>query len=307
MKKVLALTLICLFSFQNITNAEVITNESSNKITTVSKIDSFVGEYKLLTFDVKISLNKDNKLILTLPLVDESIEQTYQVVKLQSTLYKGKSLEIFPVHGDFELIQINDFNFIIKFSGGYSIEFTKNNGELSKNIILRDSNFEVFNENSYQEMVSMYQEIVNTYQSYFEKIEKSSKPLDEKSSLESNMHSIQMELETHAVDWGGLYPEKAEELQKEAKSKSYWKDIKNPFTQMLGVGKNGAVMDYKMYKNYKTHPSLKGLVLYESIDSKFDKVEKKSFCTQYKIYGTDENGELLKDKDGKVFYLTNSN
>jgi hypothetical protein len=305
MKKILALTLICLFSLQNITNAEVISNESSNKITNVSKIESFVGEYKLLNFDVKISLNKDNKLILTLPLVDDSIERTYQVIKLQSTLYKGKSLEIFPVHGDFELIQINDLNFIIKFSGGYSIEFTKNNLEISKNIILRDSNFDIFNENSYQEMVSMYKELISTYQSYFEKIEKSSKPLDEKSSLESNMHSIQTELETHAVDWGGLYPDKSEELEKEAKLKSYWKEIKNPFTQMLGVGKNGAIMDYKIYKNYKPHPSLKGLVLYESIDSKFDKLEKKSFCVKYNIYGTDEKGELLKDKEGKVFILTN--
>ncbi|MFN4149811.1 MAG: hypothetical protein ACK4IX_02625 [Candidatus Sericytochromatia bacterium] len=42
MKKILSLTLICLFSFQNITNAEVISNESSNKITNVSKISSFI-------------------------------------------------------------------------------------------------------------------------------------------------------------------------------------------------------------------------------------------------------------------------
>ncbi|MFN4149809.1 MAG: ankyrin repeat domain-containing protein, partial [Candidatus Sericytochromatia bacterium] len=125
--------------------------------------------------------------------------------------------------------------------------------------------------------------------------------------LKSNIHYFQTIIETYSVDFGGIYPEKIEELQKEAKSKDYWKDIKNPFTQMIGVGKNGAIMDYKIYKNYKPHPSLKGLVLYEAIDSKFDKVEKKSFCTKYKIYATDENGDLLKEIDGKVFYLTNTN
>ncbi|MFN4149534.1 MAG: ankyrin repeat domain-containing protein, partial [Candidatus Sericytochromatia bacterium] len=125
-------------------------------------------------------------------------------------------------------------------------------------------------------------------------------------SLKLNMHTIQTAFETYAVDWSGNYPEKLEELIKESKSKSYWRDIKNPFTSMLGIGKNGALMDYKTYKNYKPNPSLKGLVLYEVINPKFDKEYKKSHCVKYKLYGTDENGELLKDKKGEIFFLTNS-
>jgi hypothetical protein len=300
MKKILALTLICLFSLQNITNAEVISNEYSNKITSTSKITSFVGEYKLLNFDVKISLNKDNKLILTLPFTDESIEKFYEIVDFPQGFFKGKSLEVFPVHGDFELVQISDTNFLIKFSSGYILEFVKNNGEISKNIILHDSNFEIFNEDSYKKTISIYKESLNIYQSYLQ-ILSSSKI----SSLKANMHIIQTVLETYAVDWSGNYTEKLEDLEKYAKNNGYWKNILNPFTGKSGLGKDGAFMDYKKYKNYKPHPSLKGLVLYESIDSKFDKEYKKLFCTKYKIYGTDDNGELLKDKDGKVFFLTN--
>jgi hypothetical protein len=137
--------------------------------------------------------------------------------------------------------------------------------------------------------------------SYLEK----KKDLLEYNIIKENMNVIQALSETYAVDWDDKYPEKIEELEKEAKSKDYWKDIKNPFTGMSGLGKDGAFMDYKKYKNYKPHPSLKGLVLYESVTPKFDKIENKSFCTKYKIYATDENGELLKDKDGKIFFLTN--
>ncbi|MFN4151596.1 MAG: hypothetical protein ACK4IX_11685, partial [Candidatus Sericytochromatia bacterium] len=121
-------------------------------------------------------------------------------------------------------------------------------------------------------------------------------------SIKANIYTITTVVETYAIDFNGKYPEKLEDLEKYAKSNGYWKEIKNPFTEMSGLGKNGSFMDYKTYKSYKSNPSLKGLVLYEAINPKFDKKLKKSFSTQYKIYGTDENGQLLKNKDGKIFF-----
>jgi ankyrin repeat protein len=137
--------------------------------------------------------------------------------------------------------------------------------------------------------------------SYFEK----NKNLVKNNITKENMHAIQILIQLYQSDLYSSYPEKLEDLEKYAKSNNYWTEINNPFTLTSGLGKNGSIMDYKTYKNNKNNSSFKGLVLYESINPKFNKEYKKTLCTKYKLYGTDENGELLKDKDGKVFFLSN--
>lgn len=115
------------------------------------------------------------------------------------------------------------------------------------------------------------------------------------SSVKANMHTFQTLLETYAVDYGGVYPENVEELYKEASSPSedyapYWKDFNNPYTSETGEGQS--YDDYSAMKDGKGRP---GMVYYQVIDE--DK-------TRYKIWGTDKDGNLLKDK-GEPFVLSN--
>ena len=60
------------------------------------------------------------------------------------------------------------------------------------------------------------------------------------SSVKANMHTAQTQLETYAVDWGGLYPTGITALKTEADAKKYWKDIKNPFGGTVAALTTGA-------------------------------------------------------------------
>lgn len=115
------------------------------------------------------------------------------------------------------------------------------------------------------------------------------------SSVKSNMHTLQMMVETYAVDWGGTYPENLGVLYEEASAKSYWKPFHNPFTNKEGIGKDGSLIDYPAYQlNSETLHRLKGLVLYLQENN-----------TSYQIMGTDFDGKPILMK-GKTFVLTNS-
>lgn len=57
-------------------------------------------------------------------------------------------------------------------------------------------------------------------------------------------------------------------------------------------------MDFNEYKSSSDKPSLKGLVLYETVD--------KEPFNEYKIYGTDEDGNLITDDKGQLFFLSNN-
>lgn len=128
------------------------------------------------------------------------------------------------------------------------------------------------------------------------------------SSVKANMHTVQTLAETYAVDWGGTYPKDLTLMQKEAIKGHYWKELTNPFTHKMGLAHKtnhlqGSIMDYNTYKNFKPHPKFAGMALYEAVIIKH--YSTRDF-TSYRIYGCDEKGELIKGKDGKVFYLTNS-
>lgn len=117
------------------------------------------------------------------------------------------------------------------------------------------------------------------------------------SSVKSNMHTFQTILETYSVDWAGVYPKTSKELKKVATSSNYpyWKDFKNPFTRTA----RNSFVDFSIYIKQKNKSKYKGYVIYEAI-------LKSTPITSYKIYGTDENGEIIKDSTGNVLYLTNN-
>lgn len=126
------------------------------------------------------------------------------------------------------------------------------------------------------------------------------------SSIKANMHTSQVLVETHAVDWAGLYPSTLKDLKNSATGKnSYWKDIVNPITSKTTLGKGGSMIDYSMYNTQKTNMSLlKGMVVYQPLKCKYNSNAKRNLCESYKIYGTDEKGVLIKEK-GSNFYLSN--
>lgn len=126
-------------------------------------------------------------------------------------------------------------------------------------------------------------------------------------SVKANMHTLQTIVETHAVDWQGLYPSTLTEMKKEATRKGYdyWKEFKNPMTSKTGIGQSGNMIDFSKYNTLKSKPeSLKGLVVYQPSKCKLDKDAKRSLCESYNIYGLDEKGKLIQ-VEGKNFILNN--
>lgn len=136
--------------------------------------------------------------------------------------------------------------------------------------------------------------------------------------VKANMHTFQTILETYAVDWGGAYPTDLNALEKYSKANNQWKDLLNPYTSTSGYGlsfarfkdwKTAVGYKYKVFKKeylfglrvlsgeYKTLETVEkkqpGLVLYKQLS-----------LTAYRIYGTDENGLLIGDRE-KKFYLSN--
>lgn len=112
-------------------------------------------------------------------------------------------------------------------------------------------------------------------------------------SVKANMHTLQTIVETYGVDWGGVYAAHMPMLYNEAKTTSvgpYWKDMTNPYTGKKALWSDW-IVDYKDYTPGETHA---GKAVYAPANS-----------VLYYIYGTDQKGELLKDK-GQVFYLSNS-
>jgi general secretion pathway protein G len=115
------------------------------------------------------------------------------------------------------------------------------------------------------------------------------------SSLKSNMHAFQEAAETYAVDWGGIYPENADDLRIEGIQKNYWRDFKNPFTNNTDTGtsilnnvSNGGYIDPSNF------PA-------GNMGYKKDIVK-----NGYAIYGADkETGRAIMN-NGKPFFLTNS-
>jgi ankyrin repeat protein len=110
--------------------------------------------------------------------------------------------------------------------------------------------------------------------------------------LKGNMIKLQRMLETYAVDWGGVYPSSIELLEQEAKEKSYYLEIKNPIDDNLA-----SLVNYNDYIN-KKYPYFS--VIY------MPKNNSEYAISEYKVFASDDNSNLLKDSFGQDFYLTNN-
>lgn len=214
-------------------------------------------------------------------LIDKKVEVYEKDGKLFISEVNSKNIK------ENELAKIGYLLFVLKNTQGMNIQFYKSkDGKFEKELVLRTLGGLRIDKNNF-----ILEEPKNS-------------PLIEE--LKKNMDIFRTIVETRSVSFSGTYAETSEKLKKEAEKIQYpyWKDFMNPFTSKIGLGKNGSVMDFNEYKNYTPSPSLKGLVIYEV--SGYKSLKCVNDCVYYKIYGTDEKGELIKDYNGKIFYLSNN-
>lgn len=271
--------------------------KNSQKELPIKKLSLFTGNYQLLYFNVKVSLNKNNKLILTVPIVSKSAEKyTERTIKI-FPLLKGKQfVGIFPYHGDYELLPVSNSVFRIQNSGGLSIEFIKKENDFDKKLVLHDINFNILDKQNFGKIISIHKTTITEVVKV--------QPQTIISSVKNNMHSLQIILEAYAIDRNFTYPNNLVLLIKEAKKNNLWKEFYNPISKKSGLGKEGSLLDFNDYKNLPMSSQRNGMVIYESLNCKNDNKIKKIICKSYKIYGADEKGKFIKDKDSN-YYLHN--
>ncbi|MGV3526518.1 MAG: hypothetical protein ACO1RX_20030 [Candidatus Sericytochromatia bacterium] len=114
-----------------------------------------------------------------------------------------------------------------------------------------------------------------------------------KHNIVAGMKTLQVYLETYAVDWGGVYPETLSSLYIEANKGGYFKGMINALTRTTWGYSNpsgdGVVADASL-------PCSPGLVRYKPIKTE-------SAITKYDISACDESGELKHRRE--VYTLTN--
>lgn len=124
-------------------------------------------------------------------------------------------------------------------------------------------------------------------------------------SVKANMHTLQTMVETYAVDWGGLYPDNLETLQREAQNTdtAYWKDLINPIPQQTKE-------KLLFWEHEVTKADLRGLGY--SIINEGQPVRPGSVSylpeanqTRYWIYGYNKDGQRIQNQ-GHDFALSNS-
>jgi hypothetical protein len=334
MKKILAITLIGLMNFQSVSQAETLNQDDTNKSISFStsnfsfvindksyNMDYFTGEFDVLGHKATILAKTSNSLEFNFSdfefakffdsSIKEVIEEKLKMNDANNDLIIAKSMiysMLFPYFKNYELVPIGGLTFVLKDSGGFTLEFKTDKSGLNRTLLLRNANGELVSNQGFEDILNHTQlkKMLGDFSLLSSNTSDENLPKDEKSLLKANMHTTQTLTETYAVDYGGIYALGMEALYEEASKPelNYWKDFKNPYTGKTGYGKDGAFMDFKAYKNYKPHPDLKGLVLFQPVIT-YDSYGKKNICVKYYIYATDETGDLLKDKDGKVFYLSN--
>ncbi len=109
--------------------------------------------------------------------------------------------------------------------------------------------------------------------------------------IKDNMHSLEIMVETYALDRGGVYAADLTHLEADAKKRDYWRNMTNPYQPDAPA--------MKLYQDYKPGPESAGLVLYAP------EADAEGYLSRYQIYGTDSQGQLIQEK-GQVLTLTNS-
>ncbi len=111
--------------------------------------------------------------------------------------------------------------------------------------------------------------------------------------VNTNMHTVQALVETFAVNNEDIYPSTVAELIAAGRKEGYWRDVVDPQSTEL-VDAAEILLDYSQYQ---PGPEMASKVFYEPMISDGE-------VLSYRIYGTDENGELLI-KDGEPYNLNN--
>lgn len=112
--------------------------------------------------------------------------------------------------------------------------------------------------------------------------------------VKTNMHVYQIMIETYSTDWSGNYPATSSTLQDEAKIKNYWRNLKNPFTQIADNGLANI-----------TSVSEAGLITPSSFPKGNIGYIHEPLINAYSIYGGDAKNGVAIMTGNKVFTLTN--
>lgn len=74
-------------------------------------------------------------------------------------------------------------------------------------------------------------------------------PYTKTRKVKANTYTIQVMLETYAVEWQGVYPQNIKELEIDAKKNHYWKDLVNPYDNTFNSFKDAKIHDIKTMGN----------------------------------------------------------
>ena len=110
--------------------------------------------------------------------------------------------------------------------------------------------------------------------------------------LADNMQRMRMMLETYPVT-AGHYPPDVDTLYQDAVRDNYWWGFRNPFDRGLIHNYREWMADYRLYQRFSDKRSYRGKVLYEPLPA-----------GGYRIYGCDENGELIRRENGSIYQLS---
>lgn len=254
-------------------------------------IDIIEKEYNFLDYKVKI-VKEENELYINFPLISKELEElNIMIKKIVPEKVISKEYTAFPLKGLNKLVKITDNIYIIKNSGGFTIETPKD----SNNLIIRDPNFDIFSKKDLKNKLLVYS-------NYLEDLKYAQYEVNLKEKLnwlKSNAHSFSTIIETYSVDFNGKYAENTKELEKAAKGvNSYWQEIVNPFNEKIKY----PVVDYNVYIKTKDKKIYAGYLVYQPI---FIKTKKYTGFYKYKLYALDEKGIFFKERNGKDFFLSN--
>ncbi len=101
------------------------------------------------------------------------------------------------------------------------------------------------------------------------------------------MERTRLMVEAYPVE-GKTYPANLEQLYQKAKAQGYWTLHRNPFTKARQ--REGIIRDYSDYAYATDKTDFAGMILYQAMGA-YD----------YRIYGCDEKGELLKQDNAIIF------
>lgn len=126
------------------------------------------------------------------------------------------------------------------------------------------------------------------------------------SSVKANMHTFQTGAETYAVDNSGVYPPNVDAYKNEGGSKTYWKELKNPFSGKTGKAAAGAYNDITATTTAATATTslteiTEGAIGYIPLKSAAGNTD-----TSYGIYGAGKDSKPVTDKGSSVFFLSNN-